>query len=210
MENNENSDLFKNKYLKYKREYLVLKEQFSGNKNKTKRKTFLEKILPSYFVLYVVLDEATYNALVRRIKTHMLSILNIEQDLQGCGLKINEHSDEIQFINVPTETNKLQDHTRRKTGMQMPILSPEYKLKNEKKSYLPVIGNIETPYQFGMIYNDPIFITQLASIISTSLNKKPEKPVDLDVPYDIIPSTNNFFGVMLFKFTNSDCSKLKI
>ncbi len=87
----------------------------------------------------------------------------------------------------------------------MRILSPEYKLIDDKKKYLQTVGTIDLPYQFGMIYNDEKFITQLISLISKSLNKKPEKPTDTDAPYDSIPDSSNFYGIMLFKFTNSDC-----
>ena len=78
------TDLYKEEYLKYKRDYLILKQQISGAKK-----------FNSNYTMYIILDENSYNAIVRKVIHYDLSIVNLDLELIGSALKINEKSSDI-------------------------------------------------------------------------------------------------------------------
>lgn len=208
MENTENSEFFREKYLKYKKNYLILKEQTSGgNKKNDNNGMSLQKILPSYYVMYIILDEATYNVILREIKERILSIKQIESFIRGSALKLGEYNQIIQFINAPDAL--LQSNTskqiKRIMGSSIGIHSPEYILKKTDNSSFVTLNKIEEPFRYGMIYNDESFITQINTTISTNLQKKNPPDVNNGQGYADITSTSNFYGIMMFKFTKSEC-----
>jgi hypothetical protein len=210
MENTENLDLYKEKYLKYKRNYLILKEQISGAGNNKKKKYAdysLLKILPSYYMMYIILDESTYNVIVKEIREQILSILQIEGMIRGSALKLAEYSSRIQFINAPDASlqSDMSKQYRRLMGSSIGIISPEYKLKNPNNDSFTTLSTLEEPYKAGMIYNDETFVSQLNNIISTYLIKKNSQDVNNAQGYTDITSTSNFHGIMIFRFTRAEC-----
>ena len=212
METMENSDLiFKEKYLKYKKNYLILKEQTSGKKHK---KSFLSKmfslpkISPHYFVMYIILDKSTYDVVNKMVKEQKLSVRHIEKEITGSALRIYEYHNHIEFINAPeTSTDiftDMADHKHRLTGEMMGVISPEYRLINDNDDPTVVLGKLEDKYKFGMIYNDETFITNINSIISSKLKKKKD-PYDPLLPYNDIAVGSNFHGIMVFKYNRTQC-----
>jgi hypothetical protein len=210
MEKTENSELFKEKYLKYKKNYLILKEQISGaddKKNKKNEDSSLLKILPSYYMMYIILDEPTYNVIVKEIREQILSILQIEGMIRGSALKLAEYSTRIQFINAP-DASKISDITKqykRLMGSSIGIISPEYKLKNPNDESFTTLSTLEEPYKAGMIYNDETFVSQLNNIISTQLLRKNSQDVNNGQGYSEIGTSGNFHGIMIFRFTRAEC-----
>jgi len=206
MENTENSDLFREKYLMYKKNYLILKEQISGGGNKNDGIS-LQKILPSYYMMYIILDESTYNVIVREIKERILSIKQIESIIRGSALKLGEYNNKVQFINAQDASSQsiTSKQFKRLMGSSVGIISPEYKLKKSENDSFINLVSLEESYKFGMIYNDEPFITQLNSIISSKLQKKNPADVSNGQGYADITGTSNFHGIMLFKFSRADC-----
>jgi hypothetical protein len=197
----ENSIFYKEKYLKYKNDYLNLKElAYGGGKNvKTKAKM---KIFPTYYALYIILDSSSYEALKRKVLHNDLSIDYITKELLGCGLKITEESDEIIFLTNSLKKDDISRQIRRMTGSIVDVRSPEYKLKDNTGVQKNVIATMSEPYSLGSLYTYGPFIEKISKNITSKLQRK---STDQPLKYNDIPLDKPFVGTMLFRFSTSSC-----
>jgi len=198
----ENSIFYKEKYLKYKSDYLNLKEiAYGGGKPKTKSKSKM-KIFPTYYALYIILDSSSYEALKRKVLHNDLSIDYITKELLGCGLKITEESDEIVFLNHTGKVDDITRQIRRLSGSIIDVRSPEYKLKDNTGVQKNVIATMSEPYSLGSLYTYGPFIEKIAKNITGKLQRK---STDQPLKYNDIPVDKPFVGTMLFRFSTSSC-----
>ena len=153
-----NSDDYKIKYLKYKRDYLNLKEELEGGWGKVK--------FTSQSILYIILDIDTYNLMTTIIKRTILSTEFIDTILTGSALKITEGSDIIKFLQNYKVSPALK-HARRKTNALVGISLPEYEFKNMTKK--GSIGNLFEPYKRGNVFNTAGFIKKISELIKEKL-----------------------------------------
>lgn len=188
----ENSIIYKEKYLKYKRDYINLKEQINGG----------GRGFATYYALYVILDNSSYEALKRKVLHNDLSISYISRELLGCGLKITEESKDIMFLSPGKKVGDLRRQLRRQTGSLVDIRISEYKLKENNASNKNVIGTMAEPYSLGMIYTFGPFIEKICKNITTKLSRKTK---DDNNKYEEIPIEKAFIGTMLFRFSKSTC-----
>lgn len=192
------TDLYKNEYLKYKKDYLILKNQNSGS-----------RIFEKYYTMYVILDEKAYEATIRKIIHFDLSLQNIELELTGSALKITENSNNIKFVFPTGKDDLLYRHVKRNTGILLKVRLPEFKYKNNIRKPNNVLGKMNSPYKFGNIYKTKEFITKISEIIVNGLQRK--KKVDEDNitafnTYEDVNVENPFYGVMIFCWTNLSCN----
>jgi hypothetical protein len=196
----ENSIYYKEKYLKYKSDYLNLKNlAYGGGKQKSKSKT---KIFPTYYALYIILDSSSYEALKRKVLHNDLSIDYITKELLGCGLKITEESDEILFLGNGGKVDDVTRQIRRMSGSIIDIRSPEYKLKDNTGVQKNVIATMSEPYSLGSLYTYGPFIEKISKNITSKLQRK---STDQPLKYIDIPVDKPFIGTMLFRFSTSSC-----
>lgn len=195
-----NSEDFKTKYLKYKRDYLNLKEELEGGETK----------LSSAEILYVILDKETYELIKTIIKRSILSIQFIDTILAGSALKITEGSNIIKFLqnDVVGDTWK---HYRRTTKALVGISLPPYQLKEnvessaESKSWRSKmfkpgkdeISHLKEPYKQGQKYNNSSFIENITAVIGKKLNKRSSNARAHDFnlkSYESIPDQDKRFN----------------
>ena len=110
--------LYRQEYLKYKKDYLVLKNQLSGG-----------RIFNYYFELIFILDEDTYNTVKRLVLHNDLSIAYIHDIINGCAIKIVEGSDDVTFINNTSKDDMIKRNFKRNAGIGLNLKMAEYKLK---------------------------------------------------------------------------------
>jgi hypothetical protein len=195
-----NSDDYKTKYLKYKRDYLNLKKELEGGWGKK---------ITSQAILYIILDIEAYNIMTYIIKRTILSIEFIDTILTGSALKIIEDKTHIKFLENH-KVNRAIKHARRKTNAIVGISLPEYEFKGLTKT--GSIGNLIEPYKQGNIFNNAGFIKKISDLIKEKLTKR-----------DIhIKSNNNnihkhisiqkfdevnlpFYGIFLFETDIANC-----
>jgi len=200
----ENSDLlFKEKYIKYKKDYLILKEQVSGWKGKK------NPYFHTQYAMYIILDKSSYDSLKRKVLHVDLSINSINTELLGCGLKLMEGSDKITFITTHgKKVSNTRRQLRRLSNSVIDIERPEYRLEGANSE---VISTIDEPYHFGSIYTYASFITKLSNDINTKLERLTLKDAtelnDKKDSYVKINVVNKkpFTGIMIFKFSGTSC-----
>ena len=198
----ENSIIYKEKYLKYKIDYLNLKNQIykGGKKGGKKGKNKLETEFVTHYCLFIVLDLSSYKALKRKVLHNDLSIDYISKELLACGLKITENSDEIKFLNPDNKAGDFTRAIRRMSGSIIDVRIPEYKLKDSNKNN--IVAKMDAPYSLGSIYTHGEFIQVLSDIITKNLVRKTKDITDL---YADIPIDKAFAGTMLFRFSTNTC-----
>jgi len=208
MENMENSDLYKYKYLQYKQDYLDLKDNLEGGRNK----------LTSYAVLYVILDVDSYNLMTTIIRRTILSINFIDSILTGSAFKIVEGSNKINFISNQS-SNIMLKHIRRKSNSIVGISLPEYEINKETyvksksdTARLKHVGTMKNKYQKGNVYNNANFISKISNIIKKKLSKRDDQiKLNDNKIYKYKPITNfddtrlPFAGIILFEAEYSNC-----
>lgn len=192
----ENSIIYKDKYLKYKRDYLNLKEQIEGGAGGG------VKMFATYYALYVILDNSSYEALKRSVLHNDLSISYISRELLGCGLKITEDSKDILFLSPGKKKSDMRRQANRQMGTLVDIRISEYKLKENNSSNKSVIATMIDPYSLGMIYTYGPFIEKLSKNVTSKLLKKTKND---NKSYEEIPIDKPFIGTMLFRFSKSSC-----
>jgi hypothetical protein len=198
----ENSDLYKEQYLKYKKEYLILKNQSSGG-----------KILPSYYRMYVILDKESYDSIKRIVLHNDLGIQNINDSLIGSALKIMEDAKTIEFIGAFNKDDMVKRHIKRMSGSTIKVSLPEYRYKDNKKPVNNSIASLNKPYKFGSIYTNAGFIRKLANAVVSNLDRRVQTffddPNDTnDTKYDNyipIEPSEPFHGIMVFRWTLDSC-----
>jgi hypothetical protein len=192
----ENSIIYKEKYLKYKRDYLDLKEQINGGGAGG------VKVFATYYALYVILDNSSYEALKRSVLHNELSIDYISRELLGCGLKIMEDSKDILFLSPGKKKGNARRQMRRRIGTVVDMLIPEYKFKENISNSKSVIATMTDPYSLGMIYTYGPFIEKLSKNITSKLFKKTKND---NKSYEEIQVEKPFIGTMLFRFSKTSC-----
>lgn len=197
----EKSDFYKEEYLKYKKDYIILKNQTSG---------FGSKILPEYYCLVVALDENTYVALRRLVIHNMLSIETIKSTIIGCGLSIDEETPHVIFHKADEYVNMALQHIRRKSGSTIQVVLPEYIYKDSISPSKNIIATLIQPYKYGAIFYHAGFVNTLSSIIVKNLKRRDatlegtEAHIDFKKYKDIRPE-EAFYGIMIFKYNNHKC-----
>jgi len=213
-----NSENYKVKYLRYKRDYLSLKEELEGG-----APSFL-----SQAVLYIILDVETYNLITTIIKRSILSIQFMDTILTGSAIKMVAGSNAILFLKNE-EKNMVSKQLSRRSSALVGISLPEYKMiptmqptsqpttKSSKKSTVKstkldnYIGNTTEPYSLGSVYNTSIFINQISNIIKEKLVKRNpniKKNVNNINIYDPIIFSETllpFYGIFLFEADSANC-----
>lgn len=195
---NSETDIYKNEYLKYKKDYLILKNQNSGS-----------RVFEKYYTMYIILDEKSYESTVRKIIHFDLSIQNIELDLTGSALKITENSNDIKFVFPSGRDDLLYRHIKRNTGILLKVTLPEFKYKNNIRKQKNIIGKLNNPYKFGNIYRTKEFITKISEIVVNTLQRK-KKVVEDNITtfntYEEVNVERPFYGIILFCWTNLACN----
>jgi len=208
----EQTNLYKEEYLKYKKNYLVLKNQISGR----------PKLYATYYHFMIILNAESYETIKRMINHEMLSLNKIRSELRGCALEINDVNPNIVFNRAYETSSDISKYARRKSGMSLDVVSPEYRYKKpEEANYDNIIGKINHPYKHGCIFTHAEFITSLATTIVEKLQRRNvnfardndpsvrgSKHLDFHTYSDILPS-EAFYGIMIFRTTETSCHHLQ-
>ena len=190
--------LYRQEYLKYKKDYLVLKNDLSGG-----------RIFNYYFELIFILDEDTYNTVKRLVLHNDLSIAYIHDIINGCAIKIVEGSDDVTFINNTSKDDMIKRNFKRRAGIGLNLKMAEYKLKNNTKQNF---AKLNKKYKFGANFVNARIVKQLSELVVNKLTKRshiffmdPDADTKEEKPYEDIFSAEAFYGVMIFKWSKISC-----
>ena len=206
---------YKNKYIKYNKNYLILKNQLydrEGGKPKLSQ-------INIHNIMYIILDQLSYNNILEMISRNILSIREIDNILDSSALKISEGHTDITFLHAKhASKGSIMAHLERGAGISLGVAIPSYRINPENEPKLtsnPIIGHLEYKYEYYQIYKTKEFIGNIIKLINNHLEKrKSTTSATTDITKDFksyeqmsLIHDNNlpFYGVIIFRASNSSC-----
>lgn len=190
----ENSELYKEKYLRYKKDYLILKNQTSG-----------ANMICSQYSIFFILDSKTYDKITEHVKYYESGLNYYKEELAGSALILSEGSQNVTFIEIPNISSLKKRVSKATSTTYSKATTSKYKFSNTQSTANNIV-KLSRPYNYGDDILNPLNINKLADNIKSKLQKLDESVKDYK---EISESSSAFYGIFIFKALKSDCNLIQ-